>query len=249
MKENRSSQNSKTEVVASPSTCSILVIEDEPTIVELLRTGLSYEGYQVSVANSGAAGLEQAASDNFELVILDLMLPDLDGFDVCRRLRARGSKALIIMLTARKDVTDRIAGLDLGADDYITKPFVFGELLARMRAALRRRGRGVEPTTLRVVDVELNLETREVSRANRSIELTPTEFALLELFMRYPRRVFARETLIHRVWGYEYTSDTNFVEVHIGHLRDKLEDKPPRLIRTVYGVGYALRPETDEGLD
>lgn len=233
---------------ASDKLC-VLVIEDEATIIEFLRTGLTYEGYQVSVAESGRAGLELATAEAFDLIILDLMLPDVDGLDVCRRLRARGNETPIIILTARQEVTARIAGLDSGGDDYLVKPFVFGELLARIRVALRRHGKSLEPTLLHILDLELNAETREVRRAGRSIELTPTEFALLELFMRHPRRVYTRETLVHRIWGYDFMSDTNFIEVHIGHLREKIGDKPPRLIRTVYGVGYVLRPsETDESL-
>jgi len=231
---------------SSPSGPRVLVIEDEPTIVEFLRTGLTYEGYRVVVANTGRAGLEQAMENNLDLIILDLMLPDLDGFEVCRRLRARGNNVPIIMLTARQEVTNRVTGLDLGADDYLTKPFSFAELLARSRAVLRRRGGHLESASMRVADVELNTETREVRRAGRLIELTPTEFGLLELFMRYPRQVFTRDSLINRIWGFDFVGDTNVVDVHIGHLRDKLGDKPARLIRTVYGVGYVLRPEQDE---
>lgn len=236
------------ETSSSSSGLCILVIEDEPTIIEFLRTGLAYEGYQVVVAPNGQAGLEQAMTNGIDLIILDLMLPDLDGFEVCRRLRARGKDVPIIMLTARQEVTDRVAGLDLGADDYLTKPFSFVELLARIRAVLRRRGGRPEPVSLRVADVELNTETREVRRAGRLIELTPTEFGLLELFMHYPKQVFTRDSLINRIWGYDFVGDTNVVDVHIGHLREKLGDKPARLIRTVYGVGYVLRPNIDEEL-
>ncbi len=227
----------------------ILVIEDEPTIIEFLRTGLAYEGYRVAVATDGVTGLQRASETKFDLVILDLMLPDLDGFNVCRRLRSRGNDVPIIMLTARKEIPDRVMGLDLGADDYITKPFSFAELLARIRAVLRRRGHEPPPTVLSAAGITLNPETHEVYKDRCSIHLTPKEFALLELFMRHPRRVFTRETLLNRIWGFDFLGDTNVVDVHISHLRDKLGDRPPRLIRTVYGVGYAFRPENQKPLE
>ncbi len=223
----------------------ILVIEDEPTIIEFLRTGLGYEGYQVAIAPDGRTGFDLAGHQSFDLIILDLMLPDMDGFDVCRKLRERGNETPIIMLTARQEVADRVTGLNLGADDYITKPFSFDELVARIRALLRRQGKHPEQTILSVGDLVLNAETHEVSRAGEPITLTPTEFALLELFLRHPRRVFTRETLLNRVWGYDYAGDANVVDVHISHLREKIRDKPPRLIQTIYGVGYALHPEDD----
>ncbi len=220
----------------------ILVIEDEPTVIEFLRTGLSYEGYDVVVTESGREGLARALNEDFDLVILDLMLPDMDGFDVCRKLRAFGKDVPIIMLTARTDIQDRVRGLDLGADDYITKPFSFDELLARIRARLRRAGHTAEPTELRADGLVLNVETHQVLLDGTPIHLTPTEFALLELFMRHPRRVFTKETLLNRVWGYDYVGDTNVVEVHISHLRNKL-GRMGRAIQTVYGVGYAFHPE------
>ena len=224
----------------------ILVIEDEPTIVEFLRTGLAYEGYRVIVSPDGRTGFDYAHREEFDLIILDIMLPDMDGFEVCRKLRARGSDVPIIMLTARREIHDRVAGLDLGADDYITKPFSFAELLARIRAALRRRGSPAEPTVLRIADLVLDMETHEVTRSGKPLHLTPTEFALLELFMRHPRRVFTRETLINRIWGYDFLGDTDVVDVHISHLRDKMGDRPPRLIRAIYGMGYAFHPEGEE---
>jgi DNA-binding response OmpR family regulator len=224
----------------------ILVIEDEPTIIEFLRTGLGYEGYQVAIAPDGRTGFDLANSETFDLIILDLMLPDMDGFDICRKLRERGDETPIIMLTARQEIADRVKGLDLGADDYITKPFSFDELVARIRALLRRQGKHPEQAVLHVGVLTINTETREVNRAGESIILTPIEFALLELFMRHPRQVFTRETLLNRVWGYDYAGDANVVDVHISHLREKIHDKPPRLIQTIYGVGYALHPE-DEG--
>ncbi len=230
-----------------PSGPRILVIEDEPTIIEFLRTGLAYEGYRVSVAPDGKTGLDLIGRESFDLVILDLMLPDVDGFEVCRRLRTWGNDVPIIMLTARKEIADRVTGLDLGADDYVTKPFSFAELLARIRALLRRRGDQVEPSELRAADLVLNVETHEVAKSGQPIHLTPTEFALLELFMRHPRRVFTKETLLNRIWGYDFAGDTNVVDVHISHLREKIGDRPPRLIRTIYGVGYTFHPEDLDG--
>ncbi len=222
---------------------TILVIEDEQTIIEFLRTGLRYEGYRVEVATSGNEGLKRLRRGGVDLLILDIMLPDIDGFEVCRRLRESGHTLPIIMLTARKEITDRVRGLDTGADDYITKPFSFDELLARIRAQLRRVGHASENRVLRGADIEMNLETRTVQRAGQPVELTPTEFSLLELFLRHPRRVFTRDTLLNLVWGYHYAGETNVVDVHISHLREKLNDRPARLIRTHYGVGYAFHPE------
>ena len=221
----------------------ILVIEDEPTIIEFLRTGLAYEGYQVVVAPDGRTGFDAINREHFDLIILDIMLPDMDGFELCQKLRAGGNDVLIIMLTARREISDRVTGLDLGADDYVTKPFSFAELLARIRALLRRRGKQVEPCLLQAAGLLLNTETHEVTRAGEVVYLTPTEFALLELFMRHPRRVFTRETLLNRIWGYDFEGSTNVVDVHVSHLREKIGDKPPRLIRTIYGLGYAFHPE------
>ena len=223
----------------------ILVIEDEPSIVEFLRVGLTYEGCEVEVAEDGLSGLALARQRDFDLVILDLLLPRLDGFGVCRQLREAGNEVPIIMLTARKEVPDRVKGLDLGADDYLTKPFSFDELLARMRAVLRRRGRAGEPPVLRALDLALQPDTHEAYRDNAPLDLTPLEFALLETFMRYPRRVFTREALLTRVWGYDYAGDANVVDVHVGHLRDKIGDRERRLIRTVYGVGYSFRLDAE----
>lgn len=224
----------------------VLVIEDEPTIVEFLRVGLTYEHHEVEAAEDGLSGLSLAKQHEFDLIILDVMLPGLDGFQVCRRLRESGQDVPIIMLTARKDVPDRVTGLNLGADDYLTKPFSFDELLARMRAVLRRRGQSIEPPILRSLDLILKPETHEAYKNEAALDLTPIEFALLELFMRHPRRVFTRETLLNRVWGYDYFGDTNAVDVHVGHLRDKIGDRARRLIQTVYGVGYSFRPDDAE---
>jgi len=221
----------------------ILVIEDEPTITEFLRRGFGYEGYEVAIAENGRTGLQMAEQGDYGVIILDIMLPDMDGFTVCRKLRARGNDTPIIMLTALTELSDRVTGLDSGADDYVTKPFMFEELLARVRVQLRHRGKIPAQTELRAGDLVLNPDTHEVFKGGRPLHLTPTEFKMLHLLMSHPRRVFSKETLLNRVWGYDYVGDTNIVEVHISHLRDKIGDKPPRLIQTVYGVGYAFHPE------
>jgi two-component system response regulator MprA len=170
------------------------------------------------------------------------MLPGLDGFEICKRVRAN-SDVPILMLTARDEISDRVMGLDLGADDYLIKPFSFAELLARVRAIMRRRGVVMERPVLRAADIVLDREARTVERARQSIALTAKEFELLEFFMSHPRQVFRREVILDRVWGYDFAGDTNLVDVHIGHLRDKLGDRPPRLLRTVHGVGYVWREE------
>ncbi len=223
----------------------IVVIEDELTIAESLRVGLTYEGMRVTVTPEGRSALQIVEEQGADLVILDLMLPDIDGMVVCRRLRAWSEKLPIIILTARGEVQERVKGLQLGADDYIVKPFSFDELLARVYAILRRAGISRPVTVLQVAGLSLNLETREVTLHGRSIELTPTEFALLEQFMRHPRRVFTRQTLLSRVWGFTYVGDSNIVEVHISNLREKIGDHERKLIRTVYGVGYSLRPDDE----
>lgn len=215
----------------------ILVVDDEPNITEFLRVGLGYEGYQVTTVADGREGLRRANDGSFALVILDVMLPGLDGFEVCRRLRAT-SDVPVLMLTAKDEVPDRVAGLDLGADDYLTKPFSFVELLARIRAILRRRGVAQSRAVVQAADVVLDREARLVQRSGQVVPLTTKEFDLLEFFMTHPRQVFRREVILDRVWGYDFAGDTNLVDVHIGHLRYKLDDRPPRLIQTVRGVGY-----------
>ncbi len=221
----------------------LLIIEDETTILELLKAGLKYEGYQVLTAETGREGLSLLEKEDVDLLILDIMLPDIDGFELCRKIRAKGFDLPILMLTAKKEVQDRVTGLDAGADDYLTKPFNFEELLARVRALLRRYGRKQETTILVRGDLSLNLETREVTLSGRPLKLTPIEFKLLELFMKHPKRVFTRQTLLHRVWGYDYVGNTNIVDVHINHLRNKIGDQERKLIRTHYGVGYSFHPE------
>lgn len=190
----------------------------------------------------GRTALERLRQETFALAILDVMLPGLDGFEICKRIRA-SSDIPILMLTARDEISDRVMGLDLGADDYLIKPFSFAELLARVRALLRRRGVVMAQTVLRSADILLDCEAHTVERAGNPITLTAKEFELLEFFMSHPRQVFRRDVILDRVWGYDFAGDTNLVDVHIGHLRDKLGDRPPRLIRTVHGVGYVWREE------
>lgn len=221
----------------------ILVIEDDPQIADLLRRGLIYEGYSVTVAGDGPAGLTAARDRAPDLVLLDLMLPGMDGLTVCQRLRAAGDVPILI-LTARDAVPDRVKGLDAGADDYVVKPFSFDELLARIRALLRRRQPAAEREVLRFADLTLNPNTREVYRGNRRIELTAREFEILQLFMEHPRQVLTRNTLYDRIWSYDFGGESNIIEVYIRYLRTKLEEGgAPRLIQTVRGVGYALREE------
>jgi two-component system response regulator MprA len=217
----------------------VLVVDDDPKIVSLLRRGLSFEGYAVTTAEDGLGALSSARDDPPDLVVLDVMMPGLDGIEVCRRLRA-GADFPILMLTARDTVPDRVAGLDAGADDYLVKPFAFDELLARVRALLRRsRGDERESATLRFGDIELDPASREAIRAGRRVALTAREFDLLEFFMRNPRIVLTRDTIFERVWGSDFLGETNVIDVHVKAVRDKLGE--PRLIQTVRGVGYAFR--------
>jgi DNA-binding response OmpR family regulator len=220
-------------------TIRVLVVDDEQVLVELLSTGLRYEGFAVEVAEDGLAALDLAARFQPHLVILDWMLPGLDGYAVCQRLRAQSDVA-ILMLTAKGGLDDRVAGLDAGADDYLVKPFKFKELLARVRAVLRRHHLSLT-RRLTFGDLAVDRETREVWRADQPIDLTPREFDLLELLIAHPRQVFTRETLLNRIWGYDHVADPNVVEVYISALREKIGDKDRQLIRTVRGVGYTLR--------
>jgi DNA-binding response OmpR family regulator len=223
----------------------VLVVDDELMIVEMLTMGLNYEGFEVSVARTGFEALEVARDRKPDLVVLDVMLPGLDGVEVCKRLRAQGN-AGILMLTARGEVDDRIIGLEAGADDYLVKPFAFRELMARARAILRRKGIDLQQT-LRIGDVVLDRQTRKVTRGGRAVELTPREFDMLELFLSHPRQVFTRDVILNRVWGYDYLGDTNVIDVHIRHLRQKLGDEERNLIRSVRGIGYGLEPPDDLG--
>lgn len=223
----------------------ILVIEDEERIRQFLQRGLSYEGYRVDVAEDGNTGLDLARDNPPDLVLLDVMLPGMDGIEVCKRLRAGGDLP-ILMLTAKESIEDRVVGLDAGADDYLVKPFAFDELLARIRALLRRI-QPTKPDVYRFGDLELDTGTRQGKRGTRSFELTAKEYELLELFMRNPRRVLTREIIYDRVWGYDFGGGSNIIEVYVRYLRQKTETDQnsrvvhTRLIHTVRGIGYVLR--------
>jgi two-component system, OmpR family, response regulator MprA len=218
----------------------VLVVDDEPPVREALERALRLEGYEVELAAGGAEALHRLALGAPDAVVLDVLMPGVDGLDVCRRLRRDGNRAPVLMLTARDGVSDRVSGLDAGADDYLAKPFALEELLARLRALLRRAGNGVE--SLRFADLVLRPASYEVSRGARKIELTRTEFQLLELFLRNPRQVLTRSLIFERVWGYDFGPSSNSLEVYIGYLRRKTEaGGEPRLIQTIRGVGYALR--------
>jgi two-component system response regulator MprA len=220
----------------------ILVVDDERAVRDSLRRALELEGYEIELAADGNEALVRLeSSDEPDAIILDVLMPGVDGLEVCRRLRTAGSTLPVLMLTARTEVEDRVAGLDAGADDYVTKPFALEELLARMRALLRRTT-DESGETLQFADLELNPGTMEVRRGGRPIELTRTEFSLLELFMRNPRQVLTRSVIFERVWGYDFGFASNSLDVYIGYLRRKTEaGDEPRLIQTVRGVGYALR--------
>ena len=221
----------------------ILVIEDEERIAQFVKRGLIYEGYRVDVAYDGPSGLQMAREQLPDLVILDWMLPGLDGLEVCRRLRA-ASDVPILMLTAKEDVQDRVTGLDAGADDYLVKPFDFDELLARIRALFRRAAPSSRPEVLKFGDLTLDTGTHRAQRSDRYIDLTAKEYELLELFMRNPRRVLTREMIFDRVWGYDFGGESNIIEVYVRYLRQKTEENgEPRLVHTVRGVGYVLRED------
>ncbi len=217
----------------------VLLVDDEPHIIEFLRMGFEYEGFDIAVATDGEEAVRQTLNGKPDVIILDVMLPRLSGLEAAKRIRPV-TDAAIIMLTARDELDDRIAGLDIGADDYVTKPFAFKELMARVRAVLRRRGKSLD-RMLAFADVTLDRESHVVTRAGRVRELTPREFELLELFLSHPRQTLTREVILARIWGYDYEGDDNVIEVFVRHLREKLDDNPPRLIQTVRGVGYALR--------
>jgi two-component system response regulator MprA len=223
-------------------TIRVLVIEDEDRIRQFLQRGLTYEGYRVDVAADGPSGLSLARENPPDVVILDWMLPGMDGLEVCRRLRAGGAVP-ILMLTAKDAVGDRVLGLDAGADDYLVKPFAFDELLARIRALLRRAA-PAQPEVLHFADLSLDTGTRQAFRGDRAIDLTAKEYELLELFLHHPRQVLTRELIFDRVWGYDFGGESNIIEVYVRYLRQKIEAAgEPRLLHTVRGVGYVLREE------
>lgn len=220
----------------------LLVVDDEPAVRDALARALRLEGYEIELAADGREALAALAERPADAVVLDVLMPGLDGLEVCRRLRASGDRTPVLMLTARVDVSDRVAGLDAGADDYLPKPFALDELFARVRALLRRSGAGEREPPLRFGDLVLDPGAREARRGERQIELTRTEFELLELFMRNPGQVLTRSLIFERVWGYDFGPTSNSLEVYVGYLRRKTEaGGEPRLIQTIRGVGYALR--------
>ncbi len=223
----------------------ILVVDDDRAVRESLRRSLSFNGYTVDLATDGQDALEQVATSRPDAMVLDVMMPRVDGLEVCRRLRSTGDDLPILVLTARDSVSERVAGLDAGADDYLPKPFALEELLARLRALLRRAAPDPDSSAdevLRFADLSLDPATREVIRGDRPISLTRTEFSLMEMLMANPRRVLTRSRILEEVWGYDFPTSGNALEVYVGYLRRKTEaGGEPRLIHTVRGVGYVLR--------
>ena len=233
---------------ADQSSSLVLVIDDEENIIDLITLGLKYEGFEVEAASEGEEGIAAAQRINPVFIILDWMLPDMNGLEVCRRLRVNPTtrEIPILMLTAKGEVDSRIEGLNTGADDYLTKPFNFEELVARIRAILRRLNHSAtaeKSQVLQVGDIQLNMATHEVTRAGRQIDLTVTEYNLLHLFMSHPGQVLDRQTILNQVWGYDFLGETNIIEVYIRYLREKIEDSPsaPRFIQTIRGVGYIMK--------
>ena len=220
----------------------ILVVDDEPSVRDALERILRLEGFDVAMAIDGREAVRNQAVAPADAVLLDVLMPELDGLEVCRRLRDTGDRTPVLMLTARDEIGDRVAGLEAGADDYLPKPFALEELLARLRALLRRSGWSGQRDVLRFGDLELDPHAHEVRRGDRLIELTRTEFLLLELFLHHPRQVLTRSQIFENVWGYDFGPASNSLEVYVGYLRRKLEaDGEPRLLQTVRGVGYVLR--------
>ncbi len=223
-----------------PWVACVLVVDDDPEIVGLLRRGLSYNGYRVETATNGKEALERAVAHEPDLVVLDIMMPGMDGLEVSRRLRA-GGRVPILLLTAKGTVEDRVAGLECGADDYLVKPFALDELLARVRALIRR-ARPSASRILRFADLSLDTVTREVSRGGNPVELTRREFNILEAFMKRPRQVLSRDSIDEQVWGEDFEGESNIIDVYIRYIRSKLEAHgESRLIQTVRGFGYVLR--------
>jgi two-component system response regulator MprA len=222
----------------------ILVVDDERAVRGSVRRALALEGYNVSEAEGGREALDELKARAMDAVLLDVLMPGLDGLEVCRRLRAAGDRVPVLMLTAREAVADRVAGLDAGADDYLVKPFALEELMARLRALLRRTSEAGDGHELRFEGLTLDLDMREARVGGRTVELTRTEFSLLELFMRNPRQVLTRPVINERVWGYDFGPASNSLGVYVGYLRRKLEeDARPRLIHTMRGVGYVMRED------
>ncbi len=221
----------------------ILIAEDDRQVARSVERALKFEGYEVVTAADGAEGLEAVEAHHPDAIILDLMMPNVDGMTMCRRLRAKGDHTPVLILTARHELTDRVAGLDAGADDYLVKPFALEELLARLRALLRRSGFAEGEEVLRVADLELHPASRTVRRGERELGLTKTEFDLLELLMFNAGIVMTRDTIYERIWGYNFETTSNSLDVYIGYLRRKTEaEGEPRLVQTVRGVGYVVRP-------
>jgi two-component system OmpR family response regulator len=228
--------------VVSPVSGRVLVVDDEANITDLVATALRYEGFEVATAVSGRAALNEVETNRPDLLILDVMLPDLDGFEVARRIRQDGRRVPILFLTAKDATEDKVRGLTLGGDDYVTKPFSLEELIARVRAVLRRMAEGVGATSRLVFsDLELDEETHEVFRGKTPIDLTPTEFKLLRYFLLNPRRVLSKAQILDYVWEYDFGGDANVVETYVSYLRKKVDTLGPPLIHTLRGVGYSLR--------
>jgi two-component system response regulator MprA len=220
----------------------ILVVDDESAVREAVERALRLDGYEVALAGDGREALETLDEHAADAVVLDVLMPRVDGLELCRRLRGRGDRTPVLMLTARDAVADRVAGLDAGADDYLVKPFALEELLARLRALLRRAAPGADGAPLRFADLKLDPLSYEVRRGERAIQLTRTEFLLLELFLQHPRQVLARSVIFENVWGYDFGPQSNSLEVYMGYLRRKTEaGGEPRLLHTVRGVGYVLK--------
>jgi two-component system, OmpR family, response regulator MprA len=225
-----------------PDPTRILVVDDEPAVQQALSRALALERYEVALASDGREALELLGGGPFEAVILDVSMPRLDGLEVCRRLRNSGDRTPVLMLTARDEIDDRVAGLDAGADDYLVKPFALRELMARIRALLRRTTDGDSTGTLTFEDLRLDSVAHEAFRGERRLELTRTEFLLLDLFLRHPRQVLTRSQIFEQVWGYDFGSTSNSLGVYMGYLRRKTEaGEETRLLHTVRGVGYVLR--------
>jgi two-component system OmpR family response regulator len=229
-------------VTIEPPSARILVVDDEPNIAELLSAALSFEGYHVGVASTGAEAIEQVRAFRPNLVMLDVMLPDFDGTEVCRRLRNQGEQMPIVFLTARDATQEKVEGLSMG-DDYVTKPFSIEELMARVGAILRRTGEmaAADTATMQFADLTMNVDTHEVWRDDQTIDLTATEFNLLRYLLENARRVISKSELLDNVWGFDFRGDPNIVETYISYLRKKIDDREPPLIHTIRRVGYTLR--------